>query len=139
MRSAASVTPPFQGTLVVAQLPSSLSYGQASWPVRKVPLRRTPLRVAYHPGMRVYAVATAAAVAFAPAVVDENGYDQFGMDELDPNRKRTSSNVGDGDTDTRPRVPTEHTAQPMTAPELDHHQLELVVPGAWQTIDWCAR
>jgi hypothetical protein len=45
-----------QGGLVFARLPSSLSYGMAAWPVRKVPLRRTPIKVAYQPDMRVYIV-----------------------------------------------------------------------------------
>ena len=47
-----------QGALVFGQLPSSLSYGQASWPVRKIPLRRTALKIAYHPDMRIYVVVT---------------------------------------------------------------------------------
>jgi len=42
--------------LVIAQLDASLSYGQASWPVRKIALRRTALKVAYHPDAHVYAL-----------------------------------------------------------------------------------
>ena len=48
-----------------AQLPSSLSYGQASWPVRKISLRRTALKVAYHPDMHVYVVVRPASCAAA--------------------------------------------------------------------------
>lgn len=74
-----------------------------------------------------------------PPVVDENGYDQFGMDELDPNRPAAAAATGDGDTVNRARRPTLTSPQPMTAPAHYLHQLELVVPGSFETIDRFAR
>jgi len=74
-----------------------------------------------------------------PPVVDDNGYDQFGMDELDPNRPAAAAATDDGDIVNRARRPTLTSPQPMTAPAHYLHQLELVMPGSFETIDRCAR
>ena len=47
-----------QGELRIAVLPTHLTY-DASWPVRKIPLRMTPYEIAYEPIAKVYAVAVA--------------------------------------------------------------------------------
>lgn len=43
--------------LQIAVLPSNLTY-DAPWPVRKVPLRRTPTAIVYHKESKVYCVST---------------------------------------------------------------------------------
>jgi hypothetical protein len=88
------------------------------------------------------AQATAAAIPFATPTVDVNGFDNFGDDDADPNRPPAPVLDADGNplpADTRARRPTESTPQPLTLPDHTLHQLELMVPGAWQTIDRHAR
>ena len=46
------------GELRIAVLPTHLTY-DASWPVRKIPLRMTPYEISYEPNTKVYAVAVA--------------------------------------------------------------------------------
>ena len=73
-------------------------------------------------------------------MVDENGYDEFGLDEKDPNRPVSAGTDAAGHplpVETRARRPTQSTPQPLTAPDLALHQLERVVPSVWETIDRC--
>lgn len=142
--------------LKIAMLPTTVNYDLTSWLIRKVPIRRTPIKISYNPDARCYAVATTTPFVFTTPIPkrasdsSSNQEDLYGEPPAEPEAQADAEKhngkhdvnfffLGGGlinEAIERPaRDPTSGVAQSATTPNLELHQLELVVPTSLETID----
>ncbi|KAJ3110285.1 Cleavage and polyadenylation specificity factor subunit 1 [Phlyctochytrium bullatum] len=110
-----------KGLLRLCQLPWQFDY-DADWPTCRVPLKRTPQKIAYHYESETYVIAASTPVPFRMSKAQHAAAMAAGV-------------IEEGETLDIVRDSSKEDRTGMYYPSISFYNLELVSPVTWETVD----